>query len=447
MHIITEKSLLLSGQHIDKIFEENIFKFLLIGEDDSNIISFLSKAKINHKKGKNELYKEWIKKLKNKLENIDYTNIEKQIEKLDETIKKFRENRTQLSDQLKQYSEEKNNLYKKINAQKAELITIQEVLKRGNILKQQYVSDIARLKATIEFGASIDLLSTSSCPICDTKMISSNLINSTEYRDSANKEIKKIKLLVKELEESQKLFIEEKEELEEIIEKDTVAHENIIDSMEKELDNRLEEISNEMQIYINKKEELLNIKTIKETLEEHTKQQEIIQKLIDDNKTTGSIYETLTTSLVSSISKYIQDILENINFDNPKEPNVSFSEKLVDFVYGEENRNNYGKGYRAILYAVFIIALLEYFRTKEYQIGFVIIDSPLNPYKPDEQRNDEIPNNLGVNFYTYLAENIKDEQVILIENTPIPDDLKDKVNYKEFTKESGCLSKITTNIK
>ena len=69
-----------------------------------------------------------------------------------------------------------------------------------------------------------------------------------------------------------------------------------------------------------------------------------------------------------------------------------------------------------------------------------MIDSPLNPYKPGDKGDDGvIPNNLGEQFYRYLYENIKDEQVILVENTPIPDDLKKHVNCKVFDKEHGFL--------
>lgn len=95
------------------------------------------------------------------------------------------------------------------------------------------------------------------------------------------------------------------------------------------------------------------------------------------------------------------------------------------------------------MYAVFIISMLEFFRSKDYQIGLTVIDSPLNPYKPDDKDdNGKVPTNLAEEFYRYLAKNIIEEQVILIENTPIPDDIKDNVNYKIFTKKNGFLPKV-----
>ena len=49
---------------------------------------------------------------------------------------------------------------------------------------------------------------------------------------------------------------------------------------------------------------------------------------------------------------------------------------------------------------------------------------------------------LAHNFYKYLYENVKNEQVILIENTPLSTELKKFVNYYEFTRENGFLPKL-----
>jgi hypothetical protein len=51
---------------------------------------------------------------------------------------------------------------------------------------------------------------------------------------------------------------------------------------------------------------------------------------------------------------------------------------------------------------------------------------------------------IAENFYRYLAKNIKDEQVILIENTPIPQDIEKSVNYIKYSKGNGFLPHKTT---
>ena len=132
--------------------------------------------------------------------------------------------------------------------------------------------------------------------------------------------------------------------------------------------------------------------------------------------------------------------LKAIKFDNLGK-SVGFSEDDLDFVIAGKNRKDYGKGYRAILYAIFTITLLEFLKDKPYKIGFTLIDSPLNPYKPDESTEGKISRNLASNCYIYLHENTNDQQVIVIENTELPKHLEAEVNFIKFSKENGFIPK------
>ena len=205
----------------------------------------------------------------------------------------------------------------------------------------------------------------------------------------------------------------------------------------------LEDLSKNIKIYSDKKQELSRVKTLKEKLDEYVQKRDAIN--VTDKKKGASkvVFQELTSALMAPIVQEIEDILKAISFDNPKDPKIGFSETLLDFVIETKNRKDYGKGYRAILYASFVIALLQYFRNKSFQIGFVLIDSPLNPYKADNDKDDgEIPNNLAHNFYKYLYENVKNEQVILIENTSLQNELKDKVTHYKFNRENGFLPNV-----
>jgi hypothetical protein len=59
-----------------------------------------------------------------------------------------------------------------------------------------------------------------------------------------------------------------------------------------------------------------------------------------------------------------------------------------------------------------------------HQIGFTMIDSPLNAYRA----KDEQDKNLSTNFYHYFKEESSNgSQIIIFENTPVPDEVKDKI--------------------
>ncbi len=445
VNIITENSIIVSGQYTEKTFEENLFKFLITGEDDSNIIISLKPKEIQNKAGKIELYNELINKIEEQLKNIDYQQIDKQIEKLENTITEFKNKKVSLSEDLNQLNTEKNELIKKIDNDKKSWIKLDEILKRNNILKKQYESDIARLKANIEVGSMFPVKK-ASCPVCDNDIIEN--IDLEQLIDATKIEIEKTNKLLTEVDKTGKIFIKDKTSIEKKIQESESKLNTIVQNIEEKVNSEIQEIVSKIQIYTEKKEELNKIKLLKDNLDSYVVERDKIQNIIDTNKKNNKEinYDKLTTSLLDPIITNIKTILISINFENINNINVGFSEENLDIVIGDKNRKDYGKGYRAILNAIFIISVLEFLRKKDYQIGLSVIDSPLNPYKPDDKDdNGKIGINLAKEFYRYLADNIIDEQVILIENTPIPDDIKDKVNYIEFTKKNGFLPHVGIN--
>lgn len=424
-------------------FEKNVFKFLLNGQDDSAIITLLKKDEVVNKTGKVQLYDELIDQLELDLKDIDYKKIDEQIEKLNEEIEKFRDSHLTSSLEFKKYDEEKKELFKKIGLDETQLINLNEILTRSNILKKQYTIDIERLKGTIEVGQGLNLLTTTNCPVCTGKV--EETVNIEQLIQATSAEIQKTSLLLNELESSNKIYSSEQNELNTVITQDKKHYEEVIIQIQNELSSVLDEISKKIKEYTNKKEELSKIKTLKEKLDSYTVQKDKIIKIIEDDKASKKTtdYDELTVILLDPVITVIKNILVEMKFDNIENKNIGFSEDLLDFSIGEKNRKAFGKGYRAILYAVFIISLLEYFRSKTYQIGFVMIDSPLNPYKEGEKKDDGVvPNNLGEQFYRYLYKNIKNEQVILIENTKVPMDIEEDINYIVFDKSNGFLPNI-----
>lgn len=441
--IVTENSLLTTGQYIEKTFDKNTLKFLLTEEDDSSIVSSQENNSIDFKKGKLELYNELIIQLNEDLKDSEYEKIDEQIEKLDDSIKNYKEIYLSSKSELNKYDNEKDSLVKAIHLQENKLINKQEILTRAQLLKKQYISDIGRLRATLEAGQYLDDTKNKNCPVCDSDI--KEIVNIPELTIATNAEILKINLLLKELEESQKIFIFEKDEIETSLGSNKKRLNEVIIKIQEEIKVFLEDLSKNIKIYSDKKQELSRVKTLKEKLDEYVQKRDAIN--VTDKKKDASkvVFQELTSALMVPIIQEIEDILKAISFDNPKNPKIGFSETLLDFVIDTKNRKDYGKGYRAILYASFVIALLQYFRNKSFQIGFVLIDSPLNPYKGDETKDDgPVPNNLADNFYKYLYENVKNEQVIIIENTPLSPELKKLVNHYEFTRENGFLPKLSS---
>lgn len=439
-NIIKEDSLITTGQHIEKTFDKNTFKYLLTGKDDSLISVVEDDGDIEYRKGKLALYDELIKQLNQDLEESEFNDIDEQILEIDEQIKNYESTYLESKIDLNKNNEEKNRLAKEILIEERALINNYEILTRAKLLKKQYMSDISRLEATLDTGIHLESVSSRNCPVCESDI--ENNINSDELISATKAEIHKIKLLLKELEESQKIYNSETKDMEEKLSSKKGHLNDVIIKIENELKDFLKGLSKIIKKFSDKKQELARIKTLKEKLDDYINKKNQIS-ISTSNNVDKTSFEGLTASLMSPVVTELKNILQAIDFDNPKDADVHFSEDSLDFVIGPKNRKDFGKGYRAILYASFVIALLQHLKDKPFQIGTVVIDSPLNPYKPDDKKVDKITNDLANNFYNYLYENIKNEQVILIENTALPDNLKNCVNYYEFTKEKGFLPSLS----
>ena len=421
-------------------FEKNVFKFLMSGEDDANIITPLKAKEIQNKTGKIELYDELILQLNEDLKDIDYKEIDSQIEKLNKAIEKFKEESSHLNQELKTLNIEKNNFQFQKDKDEGELIKLNEILYRSRILEEQYLSDIKRLKASLEFANFLPKEKSSPCPVCDNEI--KTIVNIEKITLGTQMELKKIELLMNEVTISKKTFNEEIFVIKNKIRENKLILQKIISKIETEVDRKLKAITEQVSIFINKKEKLSRIKTLKDKLDNYSIERDNIKNFINKNKKKRKdiIYEELTTESLIPILIEIQKILLEMNFKNMKTINIGFSEEALDFIIDDKVRGAFGKGYRAILYAVFIVSLLQYFRTTNYQIGLAIIDSPLNPYKPkDNDFSGKVDTDLAENFYRYLFEHIKNEQVIIIENTDVPDDILKKINFLEFHEGDGFL--------
>jgi uncharacterized small protein (DUF1192 family) len=436
--IIDTQSPILSGQNSEKVFDANLFKFILTGEDDSNLVVLLTKDETIERNSQVALYNEIIESLDKEVIEDDSTTIDNKIKELDEEIKVFEKKYAISNQEFQEDDREKNALFKKIQENENELIGITEVLQRGDILQRQYESDISRLKASKEAGYAFDLFSITTCPVCNNEVSSSNIMNYQNFLTSAKYELKKIILLMEELKESQNIFFNDKTELSKKLVSQNKEYDKLLEKFESDFNLKLKEISFKIKEFSQKRESLLRIQILQEKLNDYIEKKDEIVGELQEDKEKSKPQNVLSTERLSEIVKLIKEILIDINFDYSTE--VGFSDKELDFTFGEKRRKDFGKGYRAILYAVFIISMLKYLKTKKCQIGFAIIDTPLNPYKPDDKDDGGVVGeNLANNFYRYLAENIKDEQVILIENTDIPNDIVDKVKYHKFSKGNGFL--------
>lgn len=413
--------------------ESNVFKYIITGKDDSSVSVKLSSDEIARRKGKIEI-------LKNIIVESDYLNLEgyelgeinEQLSKIEKSLK---ENQQKFDNIRKSYLD----IEDKYKTKSVELIETQgafqeilELFKRSSILEKQYFSDIDRLKSTIEASSFLSSSTTHSCPVCHSEIDEEiDELSLNEIEIACKNEINKIHSLLNELSSSRAIIISEKNKLQNS--KDLLNEET--NSLKQELSvgigTELNEIIEVISKLSNKKSQLLGIKN---NLEKAVGYENTISTLEESlpNDITKDNIDTITKSNITPLCKKMTEILKGIKIKK----DVSFNIKALEFELAGELRNEFGKGYRAIYYAVFITALQELLLSKEYAIGVPVLDSPLVTYRKPDSEGEGIDEDLAMNFYRYIAKsNI--EQFIIIENEEPPSDIKDIINHIRFSGVKG----------
>ena len=98
---------------------------------------------------------------------------------------------------------------------------------------------------------------------------------------------------------------------------------------------------------------------------------------------------------------------------------------------------SHGKGVRAVMCAAYVIGLMQHNLLKQSgHPGFVMIDTPLNPYKAADATDDgEVTSSVKDSFYRDLC-GTEVGQVVVFENTKPPEDVQTRCNYIHFSGSS-----------
>lgn len=437
--ITTEESLIVS--HYTKATEEsNVLKLIVSGNDDSTIIESLSQNQIANRKGKLEILKEFINDNTKDLKTFKVEPL-LMLNEANSLIEKLTENHSNLQNKFNEIESERVKTLDILHKRQSRKRVIEELYKRTDLLKFHYYSDVSRLKSTIETSVLLNEenhTTNGNCPLCNGEIEEKcSIADINKIIDSCSKEIQKIESLIQELLESEKMLKEEFKDislevsdLEKNINKYTLE---IDKGVGLEMGLIIEQINQQNE----KKSIALGALYKFEQLEKFKAEKEKLERSIP-NSSSKETFEHISTASLTPLSKAIKSVLKGYNYPNLTD--VSYSEEQNDFVISGEDRNLSGKGYRAIIYSAFIVALQELLIQKEYSIGVPIIDSPLVTYrKPENVDEITISDDLAMDFYRYITTQSEIHQVIVIENEEPPTDIKDKVNHIKFSRKNGFI--------
>jgi len=145
----------------------------------------------------------------------------------------------------------------------------------------------------------------------------------------------------------------------------------------------------------------------------------------------------LTASTMSDVCSRIRDLF--MAWRVADGITVTFDEKTADIVVNNRKRTSHGKGVRAVMCAGYVIGLMqEALAAKSGHPGFVVLDTPLNPYKEADADDDgEVATSVKEAFYRNLCSSSAIGQVVVFENVAPPADVQASCNHIHFSRSSA----------
>tara|TARA_R100000935_G_scaffold58415_2_gene95370 strand:+ start:45070 stop:46944 length:1875 start_codon:yes stop_codon:yes gene_type:complete len=447
--IITEASPIYNGQYTDRTLEQAIFKLLLTGEDDSGVEE-IEETKVykSRIKGKLELIERYIEQTLIKLEAYKENNTSDRKTAIESRLEELNVLLTDSSREIENLTKRKALIFNEITKLESKLILKKELLARFVLLEEHYESDINRLNFITQGDSFFKQLNTSSCPICGGGLdkehydcLDEDSEQSSSIMYSISMELLKIQ---KKKDELIKTIDNEKQDIENLensVFKLKVELQSVQEDIQSKLKPIQESSAKKVESLMAKLSNIQEVKSLDSQLTSYYQERTKLIDLQDKRPSVGDYDGKVSYTVLKSFCEAVKNILEDWEFDEISALNYDTHYDNYDIVIDGKNRSAFGKGYRAIIYSAFVLALLEYTIERNLpSTGHLIIDSPLTTFQGKEVNSnnaiveEDIPQDIEKSFFKDLAELSPELQVIILDNKDPDREIIEKINYIHFTK-------------
>lgn len=438
--IVAEYSPLGTGNPQEITLEKSFLKVLLTGVDEGKVkeVKNISIEK-QSLKGKIDQLESLINKLYPKDDDLEHSLEEIKIELSELELEE--DAVTENINSILSYNKEtlfcRKNISNKIKSYFHQISESKTLHERFTLLKAKYQSDKERLDAIYESTRYFEKYEKVACPTCEQNFISppseeeaSNIINATQAEiKKINRQLQELEITLNDL--SNNIKIDNEKVKSEEIELDKI--DLVIDADIKQKINEL----NAVKQSINKKRNVLLEAKFK--FDYRNKALTELGSLKLDYSSKQDSYEMDSfESELNSLTKEIENILKRWGY--PQCEPTTFDLNVRDIVIGSKPRGDFGKGYRAIGFAAYVIGLMTTLSKDSRHPNFVVLDSPLTTYKKAdndvETSEESIASDLIYSFYRDLCDSYNDKQIIIFDNQEPDVDLQERMNYIHFSKSN-----------
>lgn len=436
--VIQKASPVVSGQYTLKTGERNVFAYFLTGQDDSQVIPHESTADTKARlDAEASVVESILGEKQSELCGLSANpeELPAQVERLEHAIEEASQALVAAQDSIKEVAEKRSDLFQEANKIRSKIIFLGEQLKRLRLLNAFYDSDRERLEGVIEASRVVHEMPKGTCPLCNQALPDAAEKGSHQaFEEACVREIEKIDALRRDLRITATDYAAEEQRLQGEVSRLNREVGEADERLRRELAPSLGEARTQWQELIRKRTLLAQGESLWATvrgLEDRLKRIEAEKK---SGEPQTAFADRATTGVAAEFCRVVEGILKAWKY--PNLGSVVFDTDKADLVIGDQDRNTKGKGYRAITYAAFSIGLMKYCRMKGIpHPGFVVLDTPINPYKgPAPKAGELIVDEMKAAFYEYLAADNSGDQFIIMENEPPPEAVKANANYIHFSK-------------
>lgn len=379
-----------------------------------------------------------LEKRKDELEEAIVDDGDVDIEsKIDDIIAEL-ENTEQ---QILNATAESKELMKQIFALSARLEEARFLQNRYLSLKSQYDADIKRLNFIKDGEMKMNrLVKVVKCPFCDHDM-RNEVVATESYIESANAELARIELQMKDLGEATTGIDIKIHTMESEISSLNAKHDRITAVITKELRPQASGLRERLAVYKTMLESQKEIYAIgKMVVELNT---DAFEKE-NEEKNTASKFDgraVINKETWKELSDNLNVMIKECGYPNQPESRLNID--TVDVVVGRKFKKDEGKGYRAFLNTIMLFNLMKYLESHaKYASHLLILDSPILSLKEKKHKipkKEEATPGMKESLFRYMIDNCGSNQIIIAENE-IPDGVDySNSNLIEFSEDEGAI--------
>ncbi len=443
--VIDEERIIKTGspfstdQYTERTKYRSLMRLLLTGVDDSALVQADDASATARNAGRAQAYDDLIAALEGEVTalGIDLSTLDQGIDASDSEEEALREQLSAASSGVEQLETFRREKWLEAERERSRSLQLGELLKRFSLLQEQYASDAGRLEATLEGAQALEVIPDEPCVLC-------GLPGGAPSRDAhggaeeivkaCRHELAKLTALKNDLAATISTLSAERDGHQAAAALAAVAHHELHEQIAGRLRPAHDHTRNRLEHLLAQRAALEKAALLRDQLTRLRQQRASASDAQGERSDPEEFRSHAPAHVLDGLAVTVQGLLEAWGF--PDATRVSFNAETDDVIIGGKDRASFGKGYRAVAHAACTLGLMTYVVGEgKPHPGFVVLDSPLNPYEgPISEGEEAVPNDLKRLFLQTLSSSLGHTQALLLENDlPIQGGLAG-VNIIEFTK-------------